>query len=316
MKLNQLRDFIAVAHAGGIRAAARTLDSTQPALTRSVRELERELGGPLFERTARGTELNAFGKAFLARAERASHELRRASEEVRQLRGSAGGKVSIAVSGTPSLQFVAGALRTFRRRYPQAEVRIVEGVYAALLPELRDGALDFAVVPERARSIGKEFRVEPIFRDERVVVGRRGHPLRTARSLADLLDADWVTTGATGERRVEFEAPFLAHGLAAPRTLVQCEALIALLALVSSSDLLVFLPRQWLESPVTSAVLEAIAVRERIEGFPICVVRREGVTLTPAAESLIEAIVVEAHHRARAIRPAAATRAKKASLRA
>ncbi|MGA9009437.1 MAG: LysR family transcriptional regulator, partial [Xanthobacteraceae bacterium] len=57
MKLNQFRDVVAIAERGSLRAAARYLQLAQPALTRSVQELERELGAPLFERRARGMVL-------------------------------------------------------------------------------------------------------------------------------------------------------------------------------------------------------------------------------------------------------------------
>ena len=73
MKLNQLRDIVAVAERGSLRAAARHLAVAQPALTRSVRDLERELGAPLFERRARGMSLTAMGVAFVRRAN--AHDL-------------------------------------------------------------------------------------------------------------------------------------------------------------------------------------------------------------------------------------------------
>ena len=69
MKLHNLRDFIAVARTGGVRAAARELGLSQPALSKSIRQLEQELGMPLFDRTARGATLNSFGRSFLIRAQ-------------------------------------------------------------------------------------------------------------------------------------------------------------------------------------------------------------------------------------------------------
>src|ERR1041384_4427354 len=68
MKFNQLRDVVAIAERGSLCAAARHLALAQPALTRSVHELERELGVPLFERRARGMILTPMGEAFVRRA--------------------------------------------------------------------------------------------------------------------------------------------------------------------------------------------------------------------------------------------------------
>ena len=82
MKLNHLRDVVAVADRGGLRAAARHLNLAQPALTRSLGEIERELDASLFERGARGTTLTATGQAFVARARSILNEVLPASDIV------------------------------------------------------------------------------------------------------------------------------------------------------------------------------------------------------------------------------------------
>ena len=87
MKLHHLRDVVAIAERGGLCAAARHLQLAQPALTRSLCELERELGTPLFERYAHGMMLTPAGEGFVQRATAVLHEVRRAWEEVDQLQG-------------------------------------------------------------------------------------------------------------------------------------------------------------------------------------------------------------------------------------
>jgi DNA-binding transcriptional LysR family regulator len=89
MKLHHLRDIVAIAERGSLRAAARHLSVAQPALTRSVRELERELGVALFERRTRGMILTPMGNAFMRRARSILGEMRRARDEVEQLHGGA-----------------------------------------------------------------------------------------------------------------------------------------------------------------------------------------------------------------------------------
>ncbi len=294
MKLHQLRDFIAVARSGSIHQAARDLNAAQPALTKSIRQLEKMLGTPLFERTARGTVLNAFGKRFLARAELATNELNRGKDELEQLLDGKGGHVAMALSGTPSMLFLSNALKTFRRRYPEAQVRIVDGQFPLMLPGLRDGTLDFAMGPFPSQSLSKEFNIEPVFTGTQTVVGRRNHPLCGASSLADLVGAEWILTGAAGPRATEFEQQFRNNGLPIPRADVKCESLLALVSLLSSSDLLAFLPEQWAGSPLTSHALSEIRVRENISAPRICMIRREGLPLTPAAEAFANALIREA----------------------
>ena len=77
MKLNQLRDLVAIAERGSLRAAARHLQLAQPALTRSIRELEREIGTPLFERRAHGMLLTPMGEALVRRLSNAFEERRK-----------------------------------------------------------------------------------------------------------------------------------------------------------------------------------------------------------------------------------------------
>jgi LysR family transcriptional regulator of abg operon len=303
MKLNQLRDFIAVAQAGGIRAASRKLGHGQPALSKSIRQLEAEFGTPLFERNARGTALTQSGRAFLSRAEAVANELERAREELDQLRGGTGGTVAFGSSSIASLIFLPEALKTFRRKYPDAEVRIVEGAYTTLLPAVRNGSLDFVVGPDPSEPPGGEFVIEKLFDNRRTVVARQKHPLSGARSLSDLVDAEWAVTLATGVRAFECEDIFTAHGLAVPRARVQCESMLALLALLSSSDLLAFLPPQWLESPLTRNVLREIRVKEVIDGPGTCVIRRNGLPLTPAAEALASAFERETAYYKRVSKP-------------
>lgn len=294
MKFNQLRDFVAVAKAGSIHQAARDLGLSQPALTKSIRQLEKDLGTPLFERTAQGAVLNAMGKRFLRRAEVAANELSRGRDELAQLLGGQGGRVSLALSATPSLLFLPNALSTFRRSFPLAHVRIVEGLLPVMLPELRDSQLDFVMAPKPAKSLGSEFSVTPLFLHRRVVIGRRDHPLRNARSLADLKDAEWILTGAAGPRSSELDEVFRARGLPAPKANVQCESLMALFSLLANTDLLAMLPEQWLSATVTSQLLAKLDVDEEISSPAICLIQRKDLPLTPAAEAFSIALHREA----------------------
>ena len=97
MKLNALRDFLTVAERGGLRAAARQLGLPQPALTRSIQELEKELGVPLFERSAKGVTLTPMGSAFLRRANAVRSELQKAKDEIDQLRGQTHGSLRVCL---------------------------------------------------------------------------------------------------------------------------------------------------------------------------------------------------------------------------
>src|SRR6267378_3739951 len=122
MKLNHLRNVMAIAECGGLRAAARDIGVPQSALSRSIRELERELGVPLFVRTGRGVTLTQSGTLFLGRAKAVRSELRRAQDEIDQFRGVARGRVVASLSTVPHVSLLAPALRAFRERYPDVHL--------------------------------------------------------------------------------------------------------------------------------------------------------------------------------------------------
>jgi LysR family transcriptional regulator, regulator of abg operon len=139
MKLHHFRDLVAISEHGSIRAAARHLGTAQPTLTRSLSELERELGAPLFERRSRGMVATALGQAFSRRATAILNDVRRAHEEFEQLRGNAVGLVAIGLSIAAHLWLLPKALKPFRR-YPKVRLHIIEGFYPTLelgLPRTR-----------------------------------------------------------------------------------------------------------------------------------------------------------------------------------
>ena len=268
MKLHNLRDFVAVAKCGGIRAAARELNLSQPALSKSIAQLEDQLGTPLFDRSAQGSALNGFGQRFLTRAEAAMQELVRGIDEIGQMRGCLGGRVAFAASSVVALSFLADALSRFRRSFPNARVDVLEGTHSVMLRGLLERRLDFAVGPVSTMQLPEGLTVEQLFWSTRCVVGRRGHPLQAAGSLKGLASAEWLTTGALGSPDDGLQDVFERHKLEPPQSLTRCESLIALIALLSETDALAIMPRQWTESPVLDAILVEIRVREHIDAPP------------------------------------------------
>ena len=145
MRLTQIRDFIAVVDSGSIRAAARKLGVSQPAITKSVRLLEAELNLRLLQRSSKGILLTAAGRAFFARARVAQSELLKAKEEAAQEGGLQTGSVEFGVGPTAGFMIVPEAVARFREQFPDARLRILGGYTNTLLPLVRDETLDFAI---------------------------------------------------------------------------------------------------------------------------------------------------------------------------
>jgi len=288
MKLHHLRDVVAIAERGGLRAASRHLHLAQPALTRSLGELERELGTPLFERHARGMALTPAGEGFVQRATAILNEVRRAREEIEQLSGGVCGKVAMALSIAPHIALLPRALPPFRARYPDVQVRVIEGIYPTVEAGLRDGSIDFYIGPEPGRPVSSELRQETLFCNTRTVLGRQGHPLARAASLAELADAEWATTSITLQADEEMGELFRRHGLGSPRLALQSQSALTLIVSPACTDLLAMVPLQWLDFVPMAGVLQAIPVREVLPAADIVLIRRASLPLTPAATYLLD----------------------------
>ena len=290
VKLTHLRDVLAVAQQGSIRAAGRQLGTTQPAITRSVRELEHELGVSLFERHAKGIRLTEMGQAFVRRASAVQQEVRRAKEEIEQLKGGGTGEVSIALSTATIMSLMPRAVADFHRRFPDAVLKIHESFFQPIERDLQSGQIDFYVGPLEPDRGASQFQVEPLYRQIRHIVGRKGHPLTGAKTLAELTGARWVRpTISSHIVEGDFEQMFVEAGLPRPSIVMNARSALITMLAVAGSDLLTVVPRQWSELPLLEGALAPIGL-PALRAAPIVIVRRHDMPLTPIAEYLCDKV--------------------------
>jgi DNA-binding transcriptional LysR family regulator len=287
VKLNQLRAVVAIAEHGSLRAAARSLDTAQPTLTRSLSELERELGAPLFERRSRGMVETALGRAFVRRALGILNDVRRAREEFDQLRGSTGGTVTIGLSIAAHFSLLPKALEPFRRQFPNVSLHVIEGFYPTLEHGLQDGSVDFSIGPDPGQRLPTILHKETLLKNRRAVICRSKHPLLHARSLRNLVDAEWISTSITPRAENEIGDLFRHYGLPEPKLALRSQSALTLLTCLANSDLLAMAPTQWLESALANRVLTTINVKEELAAPPLIAVIRSDVPLVPAADFLL-----------------------------
>ena len=298
MRLNQIRDFVAVADAGSLRSAARVIGVSQPAISKSLRQLESELRVQLLHRTTRGIALTHAGKAFLARARAVRAELRKAEDDFESLRGGPGGSVAFGIAPAACMLIVPEAMQQFRRQHPQARVRIVEGVNTALLPLVRDATLDFMVGQKPVAKLDSALRFRPLFRAPLVVAARVGHPLAQARSLRDLADAQWLMFYRPGTGAM-LEQFFGQIGCALPRNIVQCESYAAALALLAKTDTLGLVIPQLMNEPYAQKFLRRIEISEPVPAPMIGLHMRADAPLTRAAAAMAQSVTAVARRLAR-----------------
>ncbi len=275
IKLSQLRHFVAVAEAGTVRHAAKTLHLSQSSVTKSIQQLEEALGVELLHRTPHGVTPTAAGRALIGRAKAVEVELREARNDIDQILGAGTGELRVAASPTVATSFLPHAVLNFKRSRPKVTMQLHEGGYPDVLPKLRKGELDFAIclVPEWIDEEGLEFEI--LLRDTVTPAVRVQHPFERRRTrLADLRGADWVIyrRGRTG--RDIFEQTFVAAGLEPPPSVIECSSFACAVALVERGDYVTLLPRQLLADRAARYNLSPITMLTPMPSWNVAVISR------------------------------------------
>ena len=196
MDQKQLERFVDVVESGSLSRTSRRLGTSQPALSKSLRLLEEQLGVRLLDRGPRGVKLTKFGDAFYRRARRITSEFRRAGEDIEELKGLFAGVVSLGVTPGPGIldQVVPQAIARIAPKRPSLKIRVRSGTLSELLVDLHRGNLDllFTVLDERTR--GPDVTTRLLFEDHFVLVVNRSHPLigLSEITIPDLLAYRWV----------------------------------------------------------------------------------------------------------------------------
>lgn len=290
MKYHQLKAFVTVAEEGSIRAAARRLSVSPAALTKAVKELELALGVSLVVRTARGVQLTGFGQQLQVRARLIVAEMQRARDDIEQAQGAATGAVAAAVTPAAAVSILPDAFCAFRRRFPIARVSFVEGFPGVALPRLHDGSLDFAVSVVVPELLAAEFDHAELYASRLRIVARKGHPLASVTSLADLVDADWLMNPSPESSSQMLFNCFSEHGLPIPARVVECPSYAVAHSLMQGSDLIAAMPEQLLDVEWARDRFVVVPIREAIPPLSVQVVTRRDSPLTPAASMLLDCL--------------------------
>jgi DNA-binding transcriptional LysR family regulator len=292
MQLAQLRVLCAIADAGSIRGAALKLDLTQPSVTKSLRALEQDLDAMLVNRSSQGIALTEAGKAVLARARAVQAELQKTRDDVERLAGRARNAVSVGIASVIGAWLIPPVLAHYGRAHGEVSVRVVEGTQETLLPMLRDGTLDFAVCLRLEQEATRGFTVRPLARFRLTVVGRKGHPLRHARTLQELREAHWIMTRPRGRGGVLEEA-FAAEGLDLPASAAECDSHSIKVSTLAQSDALALVGRPMLGEPSVAALLQEIPLARPFPLLTAGLYTRSDARLSPVARDLAAAIGAE-----------------------
>lgn len=290
MKVQHIQTLVAIADAGSLRGAAETLKKSQPALTKSLRQAEDDLGVPIFQRSSRGVVPTDLGERVLIRARAIASEIERLDDEVAQLRGEQTGSIQVCVSPFAAVKIIPQALARFHAKFPKIEIHITSGLFPNALKPLRDGRTDLVIGPTPPVGMSREISMEPLLETPIVVITSKASPYRNARKLADLASANWIMIGAPLGPGDIFRKPFIDRGLVPPKASTTSESYFGAMSLVEELGAVCTFPLRLLEDVKQGWAIEQIQIEEALDPLQISLMSRSGHPLTPMAEEFANSV--------------------------
>jgi len=286
MELRDLRYFETIAELQHLGRASAKLHRTQPALTGSIRRLERECGAALFERAGRGIQLTEAGRVLLKWAQRMRFDVDDARQELAAIGSGLSGHVRVGIVPTAAQFLLPAAARQLLREAPAVTLRTVVGLVDTLGPQLRAGDLDLMVGTERAEEPG--FVSETLAVDPIVVAASADHEIfRTRPTLKDLTRYGWALQPPGAPTRDWLDHTFDRRHLPRPRVQVESTMLLVLPALIVATGLLSFISRHHLVGEGRGVGLKEVPVRGAVMHRRLVVTYRANGFVRPAAQRLI-----------------------------
>ncbi|QSQ27559.1 LysR family transcriptional regulator [Pyxidicoccus parkwayensis] len=279
MELRHLRYFSAVADTLHFGRAARRVHVSQPTLSQQIRQLEEELGTPLFERARAGVRLTQAGEMFRTYASRALEDVNAGVSAVGALRGLTTG--ALRVGYPPSMRgIVVPALAAVLRKHRGLALSAEEVVVRRLERRLADGKLDVGLGYAPARLA--DLDAEPVFDSRLTLVVARGHALAGAESVGvkQLVEEPFALLSRGLRVRARVDAYFAAMRLA-PRVALESNAVGTVLAIVRAGLAVTVLPEPRL-GDAERLVVKRLSPAPRSELAAL--LWRKGAVRTPAAE--------------------------------
>ncbi len=284
--LDAYQTFYQVARYHGFTQAAAATHTSQPNLTRTVKNLEAELGCTLFVRSKKGVKLTPEGEKLYVHAAAAVEHLESAEAEIAADRGLAAGYVNIAATEVALRCSLLPVLRAFRQRYPGAHVRVINSNTPQAVETLRDGLADLAIVTtpleENKAIVSKELRrmqEVPVCSD--AFAGSFGDIV----TVEELSHYPIIGLGAhTGS--FEFFANVFADRGIEFKPEIEASTADQILPMIESDLGVGFIPTEFLEHSTDRDRLHVLKLDKPMPSRAVCMLKRRHDTLSLAAKTL------------------------------
>lgn len=285
---------MAVVEHGNVRRAADHINLSQPALTKSIHNLEDELGVQLFTRGPRGVAPTIYGEILLRHARLLRNAGERAVAEIQAVKAGHVGHLRLGVANF-SIWFLPRVIAQLLATTPGLSFDIVDGTYEGLTALVREGAVDAVASGFPMVHRAEDLVHEELVAGEFLMVCRPDHPVvaRKQKSLEIIAQQHWIVANRP-QQIVEFlELTFRSAGVTPPRPMITSGSMIFLKAVLCEGEFLTVLPRGVVRQELESGTLVTIPYK----GFPVPtaegMIYRADAVHPPALFVLIEAVKAE-----------------------
>lgn len=297
LRMRSLMIFAVVIQSGGVTRASEMLGLSQPAVTRTIRELEAMLGLTLFRKAGRRRVPSPAGDTLYAYARRLLADVRAFTEEVEGREGS--GHVRVGVLLAAAARLLPRAIAAAKKRAPFVTISVHEGSGVALLPALSAGEIDMIVGRISAFDRSAELRHEVLYEEPIVLCARSQHALfkgaRRWPDVAQIARYPWILPPPGVALRKEIDQALeLAQGNL-PADVVESVSILTNRSLLLGTDTIAFLPSQVVAEDVELGLIRTMHLPFVLSDDPVGITFRSADDLSPAARQFADCVRAAAH---------------------
>lgn len=291
IRLRHLHTFVAVAQQGTLGRAAETLNLSQPALSKTLNELEQLTGSRLFERGRLGAQLTLVGEQFLTHAVKVLDALNSAGQALNRKEGLNNDIVRIGALPTAALGILPTVIGQFHKQQKDITLQVATMNNTMLLAGLKSGEIDIGIGRMSDPELMSGLHYELLFLESLKLVVRPGHPLlQETVTLSRVMEWPVVVSPKGTVPRQNAEALLQSQGCKMPAGCIETLSASLSRQLTVDFDYVWFVPSGAVKDDLRRGVLTALPIATQGAGEPIGILTRVDATLTPGTQTLLSAI--------------------------
>ncbi|END2952780.1 LysR family transcriptional regulator [Salmonella enterica] len=291
IRLRHLHTFVAVAQQGTLGRAAETLNLTQPALSKTLNELEQLTGTRLFERGRLGAQLTVPGEQFLTHAVKVLDALNTAGQALNRKEDASADVVRVGALPTAALGILPAAIGRFHQQQKSTSLQVATMNNTMLLAGLKSGEIDLGIGRMSDPELMGGLNYELLFLESLKLVVRPGHPLlQETITLSRVMEWPVVVSPKGTVPRQNAEALLQSQGCKMPAGCIETLSASLSRQLTVDYDYVWFVPSGAVKEDLRQATLVSLPVPTQSAGEPIGILTRVDIPLSTGAQMLIAAI--------------------------